>query len=379
MAVGNRSGRARLAAAALVVALVGAPAMARAHPAPFSFLDLRLDGTGLSGAIVLHDLDLAHDLEITPPERLLEPAVAARLAPRIQALIEPRLLVEADGSRRRLEWTGIEVVPERFGVRVSFRAGARAARIDLRAVVFPYDPVHQTFVNVYEDGALRRQAILTADAADLRFFAGTTEGRLAVVRTFVASGIEHILIGPDHVLFLIGLLLLGGTLARLAIIVTAFTLGHSLTLSLAALDVLSADGGLIEPLIALTIVIVGTDNLFVLHERRRATTAGEAARPKARDARPLFAGAFGLIHGFGFASVLRAFGLPPDALAWSLVSFNVGVEIGQLAIVVVVAAALAAVTRQRPAAAMVIGWAGSILVILAGTWWFVERVFWSRP
>ena len=272
-------------------------------------------------------------------------------------------------------------MPERYGVRLSFRAGAAPARLDLRAVVFPYDPVHQTFVNVYEDGTLRRQAILTADAPDLRFFAGTTEGRVAVVRTFVASGIEHILIGPDHVLFLVGLLLLGGTLARLAIIVTAFTLGHSLTLSLAALDLLNPDAGLVEPLVALTIVIVGTDNLFVLHERRRAggATSGDAARPSARDARPLFAGAFGLIHGFGFASVLRSFGLPPDALAWSLVSFNVGVEIGQLAIVVVVAWALAALARRRPAAAAIAGWTGSAMVILAGTWWFVERVFWSRP
>ena len=87
-----------------------------------------------------------------------------------------------------------------------------------------------------------------------------TQGRLAVIRTFVLSGIKHILIGPDHILFLIGLLLLGGSLSRLALIVTAFTIGHSITLSLAALDILSPPARFIEPLIALTIVVVGADN-----------------------------------------------------------------------------------------------------------------------
>ena len=83
------------------------------------------------------------------------------------------------------------------------------------------------------------------------------------------SGIEHILIGPDHILFLIGLLLLGGTLSRLALIVTSFTIGHSITLSLAALDILSPPARFIEPLIALTIVVVGADNLLVLRARRK--------------------------------------------------------------------------------------------------------------
>ena len=239
--------------------------------------------------------------------------------------------------------------------------------------MFPYDPIHQTFVNIYEQGTLRQQNILTADDSSMRFFAGTTQGRWSVVRTFVGSGIEHILIGPDHVLFLIGLLLPGGTIRRLALIVTAFTVGHSLTLSLAALDIVSPPGRIIEPLIALTIVVVGTDNLFVIQDRRRA--AAEAASAAPRDARPLFAGFFGLIHGFGFASVLKEFGLPTEALAWSLVSFNIGVEIGQLVIVGISATILAMVTRARPALASRLARWGSVVVILAGTYWFVDRLF----
>jgi hypothetical protein len=181
-------------------------------------------------------------------------------------------------------------------------------------------------------------------------------------------------------------------LRRLALIVTAFTIGHSITLSLAALDIFSPAGRIIEPLIALTIVVVGTDNLFVLpgvrHDHAEtdadsvrvagtAAVSGERGQtpPPARDARPLFAGFFGLIHGFGFASVLKEFGLPAEALAWSLLSFNVGVEIGQLLIVVTAATVLGLLSRTRPALAAPLARWGSVGVILAGTYWFVDRLF----
>jgi len=358
----------------LVVAFVLASTTVEAHPAPFSFLDVLIDAEGLHGSIVLHDLDVAHDLAVEPPDQLLDATVAARYRDRIQALLDARVRVSADGETRPLAWAGLDVVRDRFGLRLSFTAGPRPGAVDLTAIVFPYDPMHQTFVNVYEDGELRQQNILTADAPSMRFYAGTAQGRLAVVRTFVWSGIEHILIGPDHVLFLVGLLLLGGTFRHLALIVTAFTVGHSITLSLAALDIVNPAARVIEPLIALTIVVVGTDNLFVLLDRhRQAMTAQEIAA--SRDMRPLFAGFFGLVHGFGFASVLTAFGLPQAALVWSLVSFNVGVEIGQLLIVVLAAGLLALAGRGRPVVASRLAWWGSIGVILAGTYWFVDRLF----
>src|ERR671911_150729 len=151
--------------------------------------------------------------------------------------------------------------------------------VAMRAYVFPYDPIHQTFINLYEEDDIRLQAILDASRQSVEYYAGTTQGRLAVIRTFVLSGIEHILIGPDHILFLIGLLLLGGTLAKLALIVTAFTIGHSITLSLAALDVVSPPAYFIEPLIALTIVVVGADNLLVLRAGP-ARDASASAREK---------------------------------------------------------------------------------------------------
>jgi len=368
-------GNGRTVALAGCLLFLAAATCAEAHPAPFSFVDLHLEPQGVRGSIIVHDLDAAHDLGIDPPEGLLDPAIAEAHREALQALVTGRLRLTMDGQARAVQWTRLEVVPERFGLRLSFTAGARPARVDVRAVLFPYDPVHQTFVNIYEDGELRQQNILTADDPGLQYYAGTTQGRLAVIRTFVASGIEHILIGPDHVLFLVGLLLLGGTFRRLALIVTAFTIGHSITLSLAALDIVSPPARFIEPLIALTIVVVGTDNLFVLHDRGRARPDGSSPPP--RDARPLFAGFFGLVHGFGFASVLKEFGLPADALAWSLVSFNIGVELGQLVIVAAAAVALALAARGRPALGAALARWGSIGVILAGTYWFVDRLFWT--
>src|SRR3954453_14641495 len=177
--------------------------------------------------------------------------------------------------------------------------------------------------------------ILDGRHPHFEYFAGTRQGVLAVVKKFLPAGIHHILIGPDHILFLVGLLLLGGSLRQLLLVVTSFTIAHSITLSLAALNIVTPPARLIEPAIALSIVYVGADNLLLRG---------------GRDVRAWIAFAFGFIHGFGFANVLREMDLPSRALGWSLFSFNVGVEIGQLVVVVVVASALA-VLRARSAAA----------------------------
>jgi hypothetical protein len=343
-----------------------------AHPAPFSYLDLHLTAAGVTGTLVVHDLDAAHDLGVPAADSLMDTAVAARYRDRLVALLATRVALTFDGRPAAISWQGLDVVADRQSLRLAFTVtGDRPGRVGLHAYVFPYDPVHQTFVNIYEDGALAHQAILDERRRALDYYTGTTQGRWAVVRTFAASGIEHILIGPDHILFLVGLLLLGGTFGRLALIVTAFTVGHSITLSLAALEILSPPARYIEPLIALTIVVVGADNLLVI----RGRTAGNPEGLPPPDIRAWLAAAFGLIHGFGFASVLKEFGLPREALGWSLFSFNLGVEAGQLVIVVVVAGALAWLGRAHAAWSSRVAWGGSIGVILAGLYWFVERVF----
>jgi hydrogenase/urease accessory protein HupE len=245
---------------------------------------------------------------------------------------------------------------------VSYKTNAAPGAVTVTANLFPYDPTHQTFLNFYEREALTSQAILDRNHPRFEYFAGTPQGALAVIRKFVPAGIHHILIGPDHLLFLVGLLLLGGTIRQLLLVVTSFTVAHSITLSLAALNLVKPPAHIIEPAIALSIVYVGIDNLMV---------------GRGRDVRAWIAFAFGFIHGFGFASVLREMGLPSAALGWSLFSFNVGVEIGQLLVVMVVVSALLALRSYNEIASRRLAFAGSVAVIVAGAFWFVHRVFFA--
>jgi hydrogenase/urease accessory protein HupE len=351
----------RLAAAFMMALTVALPASA--HPAPFSYLDVRLSATEVTGALVLHDFDVAHELGLSVPDTLLDPATLQRHAGSITSLIESRLRMTADGRDVRWEVTGVRALPERTAIEVTYRVPLTSpvGHLTIHAALFPYDSTHQTFVNVYERDVLTRQEVLSATRSSAEYYTGGRQGAFAVFKAFTAAGFHHIAIGPDHILFIIGLLLLGGSVLRLLGIVSAFTVGHSITLSLAALNIVSPPARIVEPAIALSIVYVGADNLL--------STTG------ARDVRAWIALFFGLVHGFGFASVLREMGLPPRALGISLFSFNLGVEIGQAVIVVLVASLLAFVRSRSPLRARQLVSVGSIVVILAGAYWFVERIW----
>ena len=328
---------------------------------PFSYLDLRLQANAIEGTLVAHIIDLAHDLNVEPAERLLDPAVASQQSAAIARLFAGRLTVAANGVTLSPQWSSAEVVADRQSLKLAVRyaMSGHAGTVAVAAAMFPYDPQHQTFLNIYEGSALT-QAILDGGRANFEYFAGTRQGAFAVVQKFLPSGVHHILIGPDHLLFLVGLLLLGGTVRQLAVIVTSFTVAHSITLSLAALNIVSPPARLIEPAIALSIIYVGADNLLIRD---------------GRDVRAWIAFAFGFIHGFGFANVLREMDLPARALGWSLFSFNVGVEVGQLLVVAVVATALAVPRARSEAAGRQLAFAGSIVVMAAGAFWFIQRVF----
>jgi HupE/UreJ protein len=333
---------------------------AGAHPVPFSYLDIQLTSASLEGTLILHDYDVAHDLGLATTDPLLDARMLQQFSPRIISLAAERLTLVVDGTVVPIAVTTIVPLSERSSVQLSWRTSVTSpGRLVVRASMFPYDPNHQTFVNIYENGRLRRQDILDQRRNALEYYTGTRQGAFAVFRAFTASGIHHIAIGPDHILFIIGLLLLGGTVLRLLGIVSAFTLGHSITLSLATLGMVTPPARVVEPAIALSIVYVGADNLLA---------AG------GRDTRAWIALFFGLVHGFGFASVLREISLPPRALGISLFSFNLGVEIGQAVIVVIVASILAFVRTRSPRAAQRLATAGSVIVVLAGAYWFVQRV-----
>lgn len=188
---------------------------------------------------------------------------------------------------------------------------------------------------------------------------GSQRDSMRGVGSFFALGIEHILTGYDHLLFLFALMIGGGSAWSLVKIVTAFTLAHSVTLTAAALDLIVLPGRIVESAIALSIAYVAVENLFVVE---RGTSK-----------RWLVALVFGLVHGFGFSVVLKELGLPRDGLAWSLLLFNLGVEAGQ-ALVIVAAIPLLVSLRGaswRPRAVRVM----SLVVLAVGILMFVERAF----
>lgn len=353
------------AGASCAIALLAAsPALA--HDLPVSSVTLRLDAEGIEAEVEAPAVDLAHDLPEVDPSTLLTVAGAEAHKKKMVSTLLSRLVIAADGKALGAELRGIEPLPETRDVRLRLHFSDSAPRRDLRVRcrLFPYDPRHKTFFNLYRDGTLERQALFEGenDALDYQIVGGSGQSTAAVVRTFVAEGVHHIFIGPDHILFIVGLLLLGGTVARLLKIVTAFTVAHSLTLALATLDLFNPPARFVEPAIALSIVFVGAHSLMLAGENRRG------------DARLVFAFAFGLLHGFGFAGVLRELDLPRYALGWSLFSFNVGVEIGQACIVLAVAPLLALLRRRSEQVAGRVVTVGSLGVIAAGAFWFVQRV-----
>jgi hydrogenase/urease accessory protein HupE len=349
---------------ALVALGIIAPHAALAHQSPYSYLDLRIEPGRIEGRVAAHVVDFAHEIGLSTPDSLLDSSYVAGRAAALEALLGARLDARADGTRIRPEWIGFEIDRDRRLVAFRFRSASAASpgRIEISGPLFPYDPAHETYANVYQGAALRGQELLDASHPSATAYLGGAPGVLAVVRTFVPAGMHHIFIGPDHILFIIGLLLLGGGVGRLLKIVTAFTVAHSITLALAALEIVNPPSRLIEPAIALSIMVVGIENLI---------GGGK------RDVRAVLAFTFGFVHGFGFAGVLREFGLPPAALGWSLFSFNLGVELGQACIVLAVTPLLALAHARRPALAGRIVTVGSACVIAAGAYWFVQRVLFA--
>ncbi|MEO8070320.1 MAG: HupE/UreJ family protein [Acidobacteriota bacterium] len=346
------------------IALLLVTTATSAHQTPFSYVDLRLGGDHIEVTLSGHIVDMAHELSVAPPEVLL----SGPLPPAMDSLLrtlQSRLDLRTETGPLACQSTSTaQQLPATQALRWAFACDGPGSARELRLAgpLFPYDPEHQTFVNVYIDDALAGQATLDRSHRSALFRAGTTMPRLTTVRRFLWAGVQHILSGPDHLLFLAGLLLTGGGLGRLVAIVTAFTIAHSVTLCLAVVGVVVPPPRLIEPLIALSIVYVGLRNL----------RAGGASG--ARDWRTRTAALFGLIHGFGFAYALREMAVARRDLAWSLLSFNLGVEIGQIAVVLVVATLLIGIRRSGLVSERHLVVAGSSVVAAAGTFWLIERL-----
>ena len=217
---------------------------------------------------------------------------------------------------------------------------------------------HKQFCSVFDqENRLLAERMLSADSKDLTIDLRSKSNNNSIFR-FLVLGIEHILTGYDHLAFLLALLIAGGSLRHNAKIITSFTVAHSLTLALATLGLVNISPAIVEPLIAVSIIFVGLENLF----RRRLA------------ARWLVTFGFGLVHGLGFAATLRELGIGTIGarVALPLLSFNVGVELAQIAIAVLV---LPLVWRleQRSSFALKHVPAFSLLITFAGVYWFLAR------
>ena len=275
-------------------------------------------------------------------------------------------------------------------------------------------PSHLHFVRARLAGQPSLERVLSD--AERTWPIGDATGSAAVgnsLADFLLLGIEHILTGYDHLVFLLGLLLLGGTLRDVVRIVTGFTIAHSITLGLAVFGVLRPERAPIEALIGLSIALVAAENLWLASGRRPAARwtvtvallvlAAAAARGRgvvptltllglalfsacylglvARVVRPAplraaVAFVFGLIHGFGFAGVLLEAELPSDRLARALFGFNGGVELGQLLAVLALWPLLQLARRYRGGALhrAVVEY-GSAAILAVGVFWFVSRAY----
>jgi hypothetical protein len=222
---------------------------------------------------------------------------------------------------------------------------------------------HHTLASFERPGAAAEQVMFEPDRRTARVLlaADASQSAERPARSgglgFLLLGIEHILTGFDHLLFLLALLVKQQRIWPVVRIVTAFTVAHSVTLSLAALQLVAVSNRIVEPAIAASIVWVALENLLF---------AGTAWR------RILVAFLFGLVHGLGFAGALGELGLSGMALVRALIGFNIGVELGQVACVVVFLPLFA--WASRPPAMARLPQIASVLVALMGAFWFVERV-----
>lgn len=351
---------------------------AQAHKASDSYLSLAVQGEKIDGQwdIALRDLEMAVGLDANDDAAITWDEVRARHEA-IAAYALARLKLSSEGVDCPMRVTEHLIDSHTDGAYAVLRLQASCAApvatlsVDYN-LLFDVDPQHKGLLKLTH-GASTSTAIFAPDARS-QALQVAAPARWRQFADYVKHGVWHIWIGFDHILFLVSLLLpavlirrdgqwqgretLRASVIDVLKIVTAFTLAHSLTLSLAALGALSLPSRLVESLIAASVILAALNNVWPLVHRWRA----------------LVAFGFGLIHGFGFASVLADLGLAQGALVLSLVGFNVGVELGQLAIVALFLP-LAYLLRRGVFYRRVVMAGGSALIAVIAMVWLAERAF----
>jgi hypothetical protein len=351
---------------------------ASAHKPSDSYLILSVKDNKIAGQwdIALRDLDFAIGLDANGDGAITWGEVRARHVD-ISAYAMSRLQLSAQGNICPLRATEHLVDDHTDGAYAVLRFEAECPAImdTLLArygLFFDIDPQHKGLLRLQYQGT-SSTAIFSPEQAAQQFSL-SRPSRLSQFFAYAREGVWHIWIGFDHILFLLALLLPSVVFRQqknwqavtafkpafwmVLKIVTAFTVAHSITLSLAALGIISLPSRWVESIIAASVVIAALNNVFPLFSERRWVMAF----------------VFGLIHGFGFASVLSDLGLPPDALVLALVGFNLGVEAGQLAIVAAFLP-IAFVLRPSWLYQRIILLGGSASIATLAMVWLAERVF----
>ena len=347
----------------------------QAHKASDSYLMLDVQGAQVSGQwdIALRDIDFALGLDADGDGAITWGELRGRHA-EINSWALNALTLER-GGECSLRVSQNQVDEHTDGayslLRLAGDCPASSGELTLGyRLLFDVDALHRSLVRMTLDGKVQ-SAVMSPQAPKQTFTAATVSGWSQLVQFFV-QGVWHIWIGFDHILFLLALLLplvlvreqghwrpvkrFSHALREVLWVVTAFTVAHSVTLSLAALGLVELPSRLVESAIAVSVVVAALNNLVPLFNHRLWVVAF----------------GFGLIHGFGFASVLADLGLPQGALVRSLVGFNVGVEAGQLAIVAVFLP-LAYALRRTAFYQRGVLLCGSVLTLVLALVWLAER------
>jgi len=357
----------------LFALLCGALPPALAHKPSDSYLSLNVQGDSVSGQwdIALRDLDFAIGLDQDGDGKLTWDEIRLRHAA-IAAYALERMSISSDQGVCRID-TDEQMIDDHTDGAYSVLRFHAVCPAPLTALTVNYhlfadlDPQHKGLLRLTRDGVTSTAIFDPAHARQTLSL--TAPDRWRQFADYVKDGVWHIWIGYDHILFLLSLLLpavllaapannLRGAFIDVLKVVTAFTLAHSLTLTLASLSLVSLPSRFVESAIAASVILAAVNNIYPLFRGRR----------------PVAAFVFGLIHGFGFASVLIDLGLPKGSLLASLLGFNLGVEIGQLCIVALFLP-LAFALRETWFYRRLLVTSGSALIALVAVVWLVERAF----
>lgn len=356
----------RLAGFALFVALLLVAGAASAHAVGLSKGDYTAAGTDVYAELTFARGDLAglvSGLDANG-DGAVDGRELARAQPAIESVVLGGIPVEGDGAPCRATLTSAELAePDGVDLRGHYRCASAPSQVRVSVRLLEDLPEGHRHVARLVVGSTTVDDVLRRGHEDIAAGAAATKqaaapaGHAGGLFSFLRLGVEHILTGYDHLVFLFGLVLVGGRVRSLVGAVTAFTVAHSITLALAVLGVWAPSPRIVEPAIALSIVWVGIENFFVrdAHGRWRITFP------------------FGLIHGFGFAGALREIELPRARVPAALVTFNLGVELGQLAVMALVVPAIV-LLRKRGLLGRTATLALSAGVVAAGAYWFISRV-----